>query len=393
MTHVLISGASIAGPALAYWLDRYGFDVTVIERARGVRAGGYPIDVRGSAIVIADRMGILPALREATIHTQRMTVLRRDGRLAGSIALPEVLGESAARDVELPRGELSELLYALTRDRLDYIFDDSIRTLTESERGVEVTFERGQPRTVDVVVGCDGLHSVTRRLAFGPEQDYHRYLGLCFAGFTVPNPERLAREAILQNEPGLMAAVYAVRDLPTMNALLAFADPQPPRGWTAEDLRRRVRMKYAGMGGRVPWLLEQLETADDLYFDTVSQIRMPAWTRGRVALVGDAAYAPSFLSGQGTSLALAGAYVLAGELHRAEGDCHAAFPAYQEKMRDFVRRNQALASGGNFLCPRTRLGLWLRNSALRLTPVLGALTRFGNGAVTALRVEDYAAGS
>ena len=327
MASVLISGASIAGPALAYWLHRYGFTVTVVERAPGVRTGGYPIDIRGSAIDIVDRMGILPALREATIDTQRLTTLRGDGRVTAGIEVSQLLGASASRDVELPRGELSDLLYGLTRDKVEYVFGDSLRRLTPTATGVEAVFEHGEPRTVDLVVGCDGLHSITRHLVFGPERDYHRYLGYCFAGYTVPNPEGLAHEAVLQNEPGLMAAVYAVRRLPVMNALLAFTDPQPSRGWTENDLRGRVRNRFAGMGGRVPWLLEHLETADDLYYDTVSQIRMPAWTSGRVALVGDAAYAPSFFSGQGTSLALAGAYVLAGELHRAGGDPGRAFPA------------------------------------------------------------------
>lgn len=389
MRHVLISGASIAGPALAYWLDQHGFTVTVVERAPGVRPGGYPIDIRGSAIEVCARMGLLPQLRAATIGTQRLTTLRGDGRRTGRVEVRTLLGEAADRDVELPRGELSDLLYGLTRDRVHYVFGDSVRTLTQTATGVEVTFDQGPPQTVDIVVGCDGLHSNTRGLAFGPEEAYHHYLGLGFAGYTVPNPEGLAHEAVLQNEPGLLAAIYAVRRRPTMNALLTFTDPQPPGRWSEQDLRRRVRARFGSMGGRVPWLLEQLDVADDLYFDTVSQIRMPGWTRGRVALVGDAAYAPSFLSGQGTSLALAGAYVLAGELHRAQGDHRAAFPAYEQTMQDFVRRNQALAAGGNVLCPRTRIGLMLRNGALRLGPALRLLTRFGNGAVTSLPVQDY----
>ncbi|GAB7051037.1 FAD-dependent monooxygenase [Catenuloplanes indicus JCM 9534] len=386
---MLISGASIAGPALAYWLDRYGFDVTVVERSAGVRQGGYPIDVRGSAIEVCARMGILPALREAAVNTRRLTALHPDGRVAGRVEVERLLGTGQTqRDVELPRGELSDLLYALTKDRVEYVFGDSIRTITQHGDTVGVTFEQGAPRTVDVVVGCDGLHSRTRSLAFGPEPDYHRYLGFCFAGFSVPNTAGLYREAVLQNGPGLGATMYAIRDQPRLFTLMVFTGPQPPRGWTADDVRRRVRERFAGFGGEVPRLLDAMDAADDLYFDTVSQIRMPSWSAGRVVLAGDAGYAPSFLSGQGTSLALTGAYVLAGELHRAPEH---AFSRYEAAMREYVRRNQDMAVGASFLFPRTRPGLWLRNQGLRAAPLLSRLSSRIDRNATALTVEDYQA--
>lgn len=386
MRRVLISGASIAGPALAYWLDRYGFEVTVVEKAPTVRQGGYPIDVRGSAIEVCARMGILPALREAGIATRRMTTLTPDGRVAARIDTAALLGDATTRDVEVPRGDLGDLLHALTKDRVEYVFGDSIRTLEQHGGGVDVTFAHGAPRTVDVVVGCDGLHSVTRRLAFGPEEDYHHYLGYCFAGFTVPNTGGLSHEAVIQNGPGAGAALYAVRDAPWVHALLVFTDPPPARGWTPDDLRARVAARFAGMGGEVPRLLAALENADDVYYDSVSQIRMPSWSAGRVALAGDAGYGPSFLSGQGTSLALAGAYVLAGELKRAGG---ALTGGYEETMRDFVRRNQAMATGPSFLFPRTRTGLWLRNRSMRMAPLLSRVASRIDSNATALRISDY----
>ncbi|MDR7276154.1 FAD-dependent monooxygenase [Catenuloplanes atrovinosus] len=392
MRRVLISGASIAGPALAYWLDRYGFEVTVVERAPAVRRGGYPIDVRGSAMRVCERMGLLPALREATIDTRRMTVLKPDGRVASSLDVSRLLGGGQTeRDVELPRGELSDLLYGLTKDRVEYVFGDSVRTITQHDGAVEVAFEHGPPRTVEVVVGCDGLHSRTRALAFGPERDYHHYLGFCFAGFTMPNTRGLEREAVIQNAPGLGATMYAVRDQPGLYVLMVFTDPQPPRGWTEADVRGRVHERFAGLGGEAPALRAAMDAADDLYFDTVSQIRMPSWSAGRVALAGDAGYAPSFLSGQGTSLALCGAYVLAGELRRAPGDPARAFAAYESAMRDYVRRNQDMATGASFLVPRTRHGLWLRNQGLRLAPFLSRLSSRIDRNATALRIEDYAA--
>ncbi|WP_063746536.1 FAD-dependent monooxygenase [Catenuloplanes japonicus] len=383
MRRVLISGASIAGPALAYWLDRYGFEVTVVEKAPTVRQGGYPIDVRGSAIDVCERMGLGPALREANIKTRRMTMLAPDGRVAGRIDTEQLLAGTARRDVEVPRGELGDLLYALTKDRVEYVFGDSIRTLDQTAGGVDLTFTHGAPRTVDVVVGCDGQHSVTRRLAFGPEQDYSHYLGYCFAGFTAPNTDGLSHEAVLQNAPGVGTALYAVREQPWVHALLVFTDPQPARGWTADDLRDRVAARFAGVNSPVPG---KLADAPDLYYDTVSQIKMPSWTTGRVALAGDAAYAPSFLSGQGTSLALTGAYVLAGELKRSGGELTGA---YEQTMRDFVRDNQAMATGPSFLFPRTRHGLWLRNQSMRMAPLMSRIGSRIERNATALRIEDY----
>jgi 2-polyprenyl-6-methoxyphenol hydroxylase-like FAD-dependent oxidoreductase len=383
MRRVLISGASVAGPALAYWLDRYGFEVTVVEKSATVRQGGYPIDVRGSAIDVCERMGIYPALREASIRTRRMTTLTPAGRVAARVDMADLLGDTTTRDVEVPRGELSDILYALTKDRVEYVFGDSIRTLEQTAGGVDLTFTHGAPRTVDVVVGCDGLHSVTRRLAFGPEQDYHHYLGYCFAGFTVPNTDGLSHEAVIQNGPGTGAALYAVGDQPWVHALLVFTDPQPERGWTPDDLRARVAERFAGLNSPVPG---RLAGAEDLYYDSVSQIRMPSWSNGRVALAGDAAYAPSFLSGQGTSLALAGAYVLAGELHRAGGELTGA---YEDTMREFVRANQALATGPSFLFPRTRHGLWLRNRGMRMAPLLSRFASRIDRNATALQISDY----
>lgn len=381
MTRVLISGASVAGPALAYWLHRHGAEVTVVEQAAAVRDGGYPIDIRGTAVEVADRMGLLPALRAAHIGTRRITMTDRAGRTITSFDPAELSGDRDGADLEVPRGELTALLYAATRDDVEYLFGDSIATLTPHADRVEVTFAAAGPRTFDYVVGADGLHSHTRGLAFGPERDYHHYLGYCFAGFTAPNPGGLAHEAVLQNAPGRLAALYAVGEQPWVHALLAFTCPQPPRRQRPEEVHEQVARAFAGLAGEVPRLVAALREADDLYFDTVSQIRMPAWVAGRVALVGDAAYAPSFLTGQGTSLALAGAYVLAAELGNG------TLPAYEARMRDYVTRNQALVDGAGLLLPRTPGRLWLRNRMVRLLPLLSRTNLAGRAerrAATAL---------
>ena len=387
MTRVLISGASVAGPALAYWLHRYGIDVTVVEKAGAVRSGGYPIDVRGTAVDVVDRMGVLPQLRAAHIDTQRISVLNRAGKTVAAFGPDDLTGGQPGQDLELPRGELTSILYAQTRDRVEYVFNDSIATLTQHADRVDVTFDVGGPRSFDYVIGADGLHSNTRRLAFGPERDYHHYLGYCFAGFAVPNPG-LAQEAILQNTPGRLSALYAVGKQPWVHALLAFASPEPARRQSVEEVRELVGRAFAGIGGETPGLVAALRDADDIYFDTVSQIRMPNWINGRVILAGDAAYAPSFLSGQGTSLALAGAYVLAGELRNG------TLPAYETTMRDYVTRNQALAdSAGIGILPRSQAQLWLRNQAFRLLPLLSRTNLVGRSArnaATHLTLPEYA---
>jgi 2-polyprenyl-6-methoxyphenol hydroxylase-like FAD-dependent oxidoreductase len=369
MTSVLISGASVAGPALAYWLHRYGIDVTVVEKSGSIRGGGYPIDIRGTAVDVVERMGVLPQVRAAHIDTARISVLNGAGRTIAAFRPGDITGARDGTDIELPRGDLTSILYARTRDDVEYVFGDSIATLVSHHDRVDVTFERGGPRSFDYVVGADGLHSNTRRLAFGPERDYHRYLGCCFAGFTAPNTGGWSHEAILQNTPGRLAAIYAVGEQPWVHAMLAFATPEPGRDAAGRgDL---VAGAFAGLGGEVPGLLGALAGADDVYFDTVSQIRMPGWVAGRVVLVGDAAYAPSFLTGQGTSLALAGAYVLAGELRNGTP------AAYEARMRDYVTRNQALADGGIGILPRTRGQLWMRNQAFRLLPLLARADLIG----------------
>ena len=364
---VLISGASIAGPALAYWLDRYGFNVTIVERADAVRSGGYPIDVRGTAIDVVERMGMLPQLQAAHINSRTLTFVDADGAPIGVIRPEAVTGGVSGRDIELPRGALTSLLYDLTRDgAIRYQFNNSIDALEDDGAGVDVRFKSGAQGRFDIVVGADGLHSNTRALVFGPEAPFSRYLGYCFNLFSLPNDGGLAHEAIIYAEPGRMAGVYAVGNSDTLHGFLTFAADEPPfrSHPDADKQRRRTAEVFAGGGWEVPRLVEAMQRSDDLYFDTVSQIRMPRWSSGRVVLVGDAAHAPSFLSGQGSSLALVGAYVLAGEL-ATHADPVEAFTAYERITRPFVEANQALAGGGgSFLLPRTPEELDARNQAL-----------------------------
>jgi 2-polyprenyl-6-methoxyphenol hydroxylase-like FAD-dependent oxidoreductase len=375
MASVLISGASVAGPTLAFWLHRLGHEVTVVELSQAVRGGGYPIDLRGVAVDVIERMGLLGPVEAARTGTRLVTFRNGRGRRIAAIDPQLAAGNSGgARAIELPRGDLTRVLYEATRADVEYVFADSITSLDERPDGVHVTFRRSAPRTFDLVVGADGLHSNVRRLVFGPEAGFRHDLGFTYAGFSVPNTYGLRREVVLCNTPGRLASLYAVRDQPELTALLAYAGPPPVADHhDVEGRRAEVQRALAGMGWRVPELLRLLRTADDLYVDTVSQIRMPAWTRGRVALVGDAAYAPSFLTGQGTGLAVVGGYVLAASL-AADADPAPAFAAYERELRGFVERNQSLIdSGAGTVLPSTRRELITRNIGLRAMPLLAKL--------------------
>ncbi len=298
-------------------------------------------------------------------------------------------GGEEGHDVEIPRGELVEALYGTVRDEVEFVFDDSVDTLTDHESGVDVTFRSGLRRGFDLVLGADGLHSRTRELVCGPERRFHHYLGYCFTIFTVPNTLGLSHEALIWNAPGRAAALYAVRDSGELHAFLTFARPRPPYETLRDPAARRelVAATFADDGWEIPGMVAAMHRAPDPFFDTVSQIRMPRWSSGRTAFLGDAAHAPSFLTGQGSSLALVGAYLLATSLAAHHGDHTAAFAAYERDARAFVERNQAqVGTGDAALFPTTAEGLERRNQRLR--GLTTAPPRTGRPAHTALALPD-----
>lgn len=385
---VLVAGASIAGPALAYWLHRYGFEVTVVEKAPGIRAGGYPIDIRGTATEVVRRMDLLPQLHKARVDTQRLTFLDASGDTIATLR-PEAISIGAGEDMEVSRGDLTAILYETVRDDVAFVFGDFVTGLDDGADGVDVTFCSGARRTFDIVVAADGIHSATRRLRFGPEERFHHYLGSCFAGFTAPNRLGLCREAILWSAPGRSAALYSVDDGDLVHGFFFFARPEAPFA-AVRDVgvqRELVAATFPDRGWEIPRMVGDLRAADDLYFDFATQIRMTSWSRGRVVLVGDAAYAPSHLTGQGTSLALTGAYVLANEL-ATHADHTEAFAAYDATMRPFATLNQGLADDGDTeLFPRTAEALRQRNDVLRTLSALPPDEP--NAAYSALTLPDH----
>ncbi|GAA2349916.1 FAD-dependent monooxygenase [Saccharopolyspora halophila] len=386
---VLISGAGIAGAALAFWLRRYGFEVTVVERSARLRSSGYPIDVRGTAVDVVRRMGLLPRLREAHIETRLITFRDADGNRAAAVHPQSIVGGVEGEDIELRRGDLVRTLCDAVPEDVEFWFGDSVESLDEHAGGVHVSFRSGARRDFDLVVGADGLHSRTRELVLGPEQPFHRYLRYCFAGFTMPNTFGLSHEGVIWNAPGKAAALYGVQDSDELHAFLNLARPQPPAEVLRDPQAQRDLMAdaFAGEGWEIPAMVAAMREADDLFFDTVSQIHLPSWSSGRVALVGDAAYAPSFLTGQGSSLALVGAYLLAGAL-ATHADHRAAFAAYERDAREFVELNQSLVGEGDAaLFPTTAEALEQRNEHLR--NLTTAPPDAGREAHSALTLPDF----
>jgi 2-polyprenyl-6-methoxyphenol hydroxylase-like FAD-dependent oxidoreductase len=363
---ILVSGASIAGPAVALSLARYGFRVTIVERALTVRTGGYPIDLRGTAIHVAEKLGFLPALREAHIDTKRLRFFDNEGQEFASINPDHLIGGIQNHDVEIPRWTLGSLLYEATRHDVEYRFNDSIAAIDQDSGGAHIAFQSGRTETFDVVIGADGIHSNARAITFGPEELFTLYLGYVFAIFTgQPLPEFDQEGAICFNE-NRVAAIYAVRGVNRLYNMFVLRRPAPSAAEMAdiENYRRMMRDAFENDGWLVPAMLQQMEFADDLYCDVVSQVKMPTWSSGRVVLVGDAAYAPSFQTGQGSSLALVGAYILAGEL-ASHADPTAAFASYEKIMREFVADNQSIASPNSWpLVPKSAAAVTTRRERL-----------------------------
>jgi 2-polyprenyl-6-methoxyphenol hydroxylase-like FAD-dependent oxidoreductase len=346
-TRILISGAGIAGLAQAYWLDRHGFDVTVVERAAEPRPGGQAIDVRGPALTVAERMGILPGLRRFKTDMRGSSAVDAAGNeLYSSTERTFSGGDLDSPDIEIMRDDLVGLLREAAGDRVKYLFDDSIAAIVQDEE-VQVTFESGVARSYDLVIGADGLHSNVRRLVFGPESEFIRHLGTYLAVYTAPNFLGLDRWQTFCMADNVGGGIMSARGNAEVRVYVGFESRQPLE-YDIRDVeaQKRLMADHIGEVWVFPTALKYMWDAPDFHFDAMAQVHMDRWSRGRVALLGDAGYCGSPLSGQGTSMALVGAYVLAGELAAAGGDHRTAFAAYEAELRDFVRRNQELALAG-----------------------------------------------
>jgi 2-polyprenyl-6-methoxyphenol hydroxylase-like FAD-dependent oxidoreductase len=352
---VLISGASIAGLTLAYWLNKYGYHVTIVEITKGLRRGGSPIDIRGEALQVATEMGILEKIKaKEFVHTDEIVNAQNETLVTFALnAQAEYLG-----DIEIHRDDLMDILYeSIPVKEVEFIFENRIEKIIQHEGKVEVAFKNGESRNFNFVFGADGTHSVVRKLVFGNEEDYSKFFGAYFAIVEAPNMKpNKPNSGVMYKEPSRLAALYPFKN--AVNALLAFRSPK--LNWDYKNRQQHkeiLKDNFENGSWRIPEILGAMLRSDNLYFDEVCQIHMPTWTKGRVALVGDAAHTASFPTGMGTSLAMQGAMILVKELH-SNDDYKTAFTKYHETYKPFVESVQSrIVRGLNWLLPETQEGI------------------------------------
>ncbi|MEO7046679.1 MAG: FAD-dependent monooxygenase [Ferruginibacter sp.] len=362
---ILISGASIAGPTLAFWLNYYGFQTTIVERATGIRPGGYAIDFRGTSMQVLERMNIVEEIKRFETRAGKIIIVDKNNKKLASMPDGFTSGE-----LEILRGDLANVLYEASKNETEYIFNDSITKINQTGDGVEVNFLRIEPRIFDLVIGADGLHSNVRALTFGKEAEFMHHLGIYFAIFTTPNFLNLKDMAgLYYGSLGRRVGLFSAKHDTKASGSLYFASPEFAYNYRdVNEQKEIIRSRFRSEEWQVPSLLKYMDEADDFYFDSVSQIRMDCWSKDRVALLGDAGYCASPMSGMGTSMAIVGAYILAGELKEANGDHIIAFSKYEEQMRPFVNGAQKLAEGAEWFVPVTRIKLWLSRQIWKILP-------------------------
>ncbi|WP_346623284.1 FAD-dependent monooxygenase [Blastococcus montanus] len=365
---ILVSGASIAGPALAYWLHRSGARVTVVEKAPELRPGGQLVDLRGVGRSVVARMGLDERVRAAAEANYGLSFVDGRNRPRGTLRAEDFGGDGPIAEIEILRGELSRVIHEATAADVDYLFGDHIAALEDRSDGVDVTFASGDVRTFDLVVGADGAHSETRRLAMGEDAAHLAHLDTYLAFWTAQNHLGIEDWTYIYSEPGRTMGMRAILDNSRVMAFLSFRGGPP--AYDHRDVatqKRIVHARAAGMGWECAQLLAQVDTAPDFWFDSCAQVRLDSWSRGRVALVGDAAYCSSPLTGHGATIALVGAYVLAGELAAGPDDHRAAFERYEERLRRWLVDVHGLAAGqGQMMTPESGSGIALRNNLVRL---------------------------
>jgi len=339
---ILVSGASAAGPSLAFWLQRYGFDVTIVERHPTVRPGGYAIDVRGSAIHISRKMGILEDLQEADTKLEDIRFFDDDDKIVAEMDRNFGAGGGIAGDLEVLRDDLAKILYDKIKDKVKFKFGNSITKLTEDADGIDVEFENGDKERYDLVIGADGTHSNVRHLVFGEESQFAHFWDRYISVFTIPNFRGLYRKWDWHMRPGFFGGIQQYGDNQETRGIFLMSGEF--REFDSRNVTEQKAIVRELMSDKMVWeiprLLDEMDKATDFYFDSASQIKMPTWSKGRVSLVGDAAAGPTAFTGQGTSAAMVMAYVLAGELAEARGDYEVAFKRYEEVARPFADENQ-----------------------------------------------------
>lgn len=366
---IAINGAGIAGTALAYWLSRMGHGVLLVEQAPELRSGGYILNLWGVGYDAVEKMGLLPTLLKLQYESDELRMVDSDGRTRGGYSSRALHDLAQGRIATLARTDIATAIHGLLDDRVEMIFGDSIVTIEDDGVRPRIGLEHAPNREVDLVIGADGLHSKVRQITFGAEEQFEYPMGCHVASFEVagyrPREEDLY---IAYTVPGRYIARFPVRDDKTLFFML-LRNEYLTGSFPAKESARKAALKsaFSGMGWECSAILSALESADDVYFDRVSQIRMEAWTKGRVALVGDSAACPSLLAGEGAGFALAEAYVLAGEIHRHGADLDSALQQYEKRIKPYTMRKQRYSANlvPSFV-PKTAIGVRARDFATLL---------------------------
>jgi 2-polyprenyl-6-methoxyphenol hydroxylase-like FAD-dependent oxidoreductase len=366
--NILISGAGIAGTSLAFWLKKFGFNPTIIEIAPKIREGGYAIDFMGAGFDVAEKMGILPALEKVDMDISKLVFVDENNKEKGSMNYRKIKKLMNNRAFTLLRSDLAKVIYNSLDKDTEIIFGNNIDKIEQDDEKVIVTFQNGLVRTFDLLVGADGLHSNVRNLIFGSQTQFEKYYGYYTSSFTIDNFSYEGSAFSMYNVPYKQVAIYSYSGNKTFTFFI-FTSPEK-LSYEHHDISKQkqiLKTEFMNSGWKCLELLSKIDSTKDFYFDSVSQIKMENWSKGRVTLVGDACYCPSLLSGKGSTLAMVGAYVLAGELKQAKGNYKTAFEQYQTIFKPFMEKKQKSAkSFAKSFVPKSNFGIWLRNFAFKM---------------------------
>ncbi|WP_345950053.1 FAD-dependent monooxygenase [Mucilaginibacter sp. PAMB04274] len=360
---VLISGASFAGLSTAFWMNKLGYHVTIVEVGNGLKKGGTPVNVRGNTVDIVKRMGLFDRIKANRLNLETWEFKNADDVTEGAMLLRQEGEPLPDDDFEIERDELLNMIFDAVKDEVDFIFNNRITGLSETGDEIHVTFKDGLQSQFDLLFGCDGIHSAVRNIWFGPESEYMHFLGQYFS-ITIVNKLLIKQNtAQIYNVPNKAVMLNAYNS--KTDIILCFrSEKEIPYDYRNEEQQRHIILEhFAGAGWRTAELLEEVKQSRTFYFDKLCQIKMPSWTKGRVALVGDAGYCASPAAGMGGSLAIDGAAALAEAFQKHKGDFESAFQEYNKSFRPFIEEVQAEAVrvGLESLVPETEEAIRKRN--------------------------------
>lgn len=364
---VLVTGGSVAGNTLAYWLVKGGFDVTVVEKAPEFREGGQSIDLRGAGEKVLEGMGVRDAVHQAGTGETGWTFVNEKGELVAAFEVEDFGNDGPTSELEVLRGDLAKIIYDQVRKNVDYRFGDVIAAIDNTPETARVRFESGLEEDYDLVLIAEGVGSSTRELIF-PDENEPRWMDMTLGFFTIPKGNGDGSESRWFNAPGGRSVFLRPDRYGTTRAVLTLkAEARSSEEKTIDEAKAWLKETFADVGWETPRVLEGLDKADDLYFEVLRQVNMPRYANGRVVLTGDAAWCATPVSGIGTTLAVVGAYVLAGELANTGEDYAEAFRNYEQLMRPFVDEGQSVSKVANLWThPKSKFGIAVQHAALNV---------------------------